>query len=242
MMLANNSIEYPEGNLRISVDAKKARYYQCVDGEERYLHSSERALASALAQKKYNEKVYKLAHKRYIQLEKMARDYEDSEIDQIYDTMHPARKEIVVPVEETIEQKYNKWLNEEYRGKDFKDVQKEIYTEKGERVRSKSEKILADFFYRNGIEYKYEKPLFLDGMLTVYPDFTFFSMRTGREIYWEHDGRMDDPAYARAAIRKIETYERNGIFPGENLILTFETENIVLNTETIKLLAKRYLL
>ena len=49
----------------------------------------------------------------------------------------------------------------------------------------------------------------------VYPDFTFLSPKTGEEIYWEHDGRMDDPEYARKAIKKIETYEKNGIFQGK---------------------------
>ena len=61
-------------------------------------------------------------------------------------------------------------------------------TEKGERVRSKSEKILADYFYRNNILYQYEKPLYLKGYGTIYTDFTFLSKKTRKEIYWEHEG------------------------------------------------------
>ena len=41
-----------------------------------------------------------------------------------------------------------KWYEEEYQGKEFKEGTPLILTEKGERVRSKSEKILADYFYR----------------------------------------------------------------------------------------------
>ena len=115
-------------------------------------------------------------------------------------------------------------------------------TEKGERVRSKSEKILADYFYRNKIAYKYECPLHLKGYGIVYPDFTFLSRKTKQEIYWEHDGRMDDPGYAQNAVRKILAYEENGIYPGESLILTFETEKNVLNTRIIERLVHRYLL
>ena len=63
-----------------------------------------------------------------------------------------------------------------------------ILTENGERVRSKSEKILADYFYRQNILYKYEKPLYLKGYGTVYPDFTFLSSKTGKEIYWNMRG------------------------------------------------------
>lgn len=114
--------------------------------------------------------------------------------------------------------------------------------ERGERVRSKSEKILADYFYRRGIPYKYEKPLYLKHFGTVYPDFTFLSKRTRKEIYWEHDGRMDDPVYAQSAVRKIQAYEENDIYPGEQLILTFETEKQVLNTREIERLVRRYLL
>lgn len=55
----------------------------------------------------------------------------------------------------------------------------------------------------------------------MYPDFTFLSKRTRKEIYWEHEGRMDDSEYAKTAIKKIKTYEDNGIYLGENLILTF---------------------
>ena len=61
----------------------------------------------------------------------------------------------------------------EYKSKDFQVTDPVILTEKGERVRSKSEKIMADYFYRNGIFYKYERPLYLPGVGIVYPDFTF---------------------------------------------------------------------
>ena len=109
-------------------------------------------------------------------------------------------------------------------------------------MRSKSEKILSDYFYRKNIPYKYEKPLLLKGYGIVYPDFTFLSKRTRKEIYWEHEGRMDDPEYARTAIKKIQTYEDNGIYVGDRLILTFETETTILNTKDIERNVRRYLI
>lgn len=116
-----------------------------------------------------------------------------------------------------------------------------ILNERGERVRSKSEKILADFFYRNRIPYKYECPLHLKNFGMVYPDFTFLSAKTGQEIYWEHDGRMDDPVYAQSAVKKIYAYEENDIYPGERLILTYETEKTVLNMQIVERLVHKYL-
>ena len=52
----------------------------------------------------------------------------------------------------------------------------------------------------------------------------------------------DEPVYAQNAVRKIQAYEENDIYPGERLILTFETEKIVLDTRMIESLVYRYLL
>ena len=97
-------------------------------------------------------------------------------------------------------------------------------------------------FFHKGIAYKYECPLYLNGIGFVHPDFTFLSKESGQEIYWEHDGRMDDPVYAHNAVKKIQAYEENGIYPGERLILTFETEKNVLDMRHVKKLAEKYLL
>lgn len=94
---------------------------------------------------------------------------------------------------------------------------------------------------RQGIEYKYECPIYLKGMGTIYPDFTFLSRKTEKEIYWEHCGMMDSPEYARNMVRKIDVYENKGIFSGERLILTYETEQSILSTEKIVQMVDKYL-
>lgn len=53
---------------------------------------------------------------------------------------------------------------------------------------------------------------------------------------------MDNPDYAGKAIQKIELYEKNGIFPGVNLILTFETRATSINTGVIREMVKKYIL
>lgn len=67
------------------------------------------------------------------------------------------------------------------------------------------------------------------------------SSKTEKEIYWEHEGMMDKQEYARSAVRKIESYQRNGIYPGERLILTFEMEQSILNQNVFESLVERYL-
>jgi len=69
-----------------------------------------------------------------------------------------------------------------------------------------------------------------------------FCQKTGEEIYWEHEGMMDNPEYAKSAVKKIEAYEKNGIFLGENLILTFETSTQILEKRTLEALVRRHLL
>lgn len=236
-------VEVPEGHLRISKDKNKPRYYQCIDDNKgRYISKKDIELPGQLAQKTYNMSVLKKAEIRLKQIKKITPNYSDNEIEELYTSLHKERQALVTPVEPTWNQLITKWNSEEYRGKEFKEETAIILTDRGERVRSKSEKILADYFYRKNILYKYEKPLQLKGYGTVYPDFTFLSKKTKKEIYWEHEGMMDNPEYARAAVRKIESYQKNEIYVGERLILTFETERNVLNTKIIESLADKYLI
>ena len=53
---------------------------------------------------------------------------------------------------------------------------------------------------------------------------------------------MDKQEYARSAVRKIESYQKNEIYPGDRLILTFETEKSILNPKIVENLVNRYLL
>jgi len=235
--------EFPQGYLRISKDKGKIRYYHCTDDNSGvYIRKENMQLIKLLAQKSYNDETLIKSEKRLRQVSALLRDYSDYETDRTYMMLHEARKALVEPIEPTMEQKLNAWINETYTGKEFQEGAPLLFSEKGERVRSKSEKILADYFYKNKIPYKYEKPLYLMGYGTVYPDFTFFSKRLCKEIYWEHEGMMDEPKYSIPAVKKLNIYQLNGIFPGERLILTFETSQDIVNTKVISNLVEKYLI
>ena len=233
----------PRGSLRLAKSHGYVQYYWCIDEKEsgEYISKNNDALVQQLAQKSYDEKILQLAEKRYSQIKRLVKDYTDDELESIYFKEHPERQKLIEPVEPTWEQRLNKWIAKEYVGKEFHEDVPVILTERGERVRSKSEKIMADYFYGKGIEYKYECPLYLKGMGIVYPDFTFLSKKTGEEIYWEHNGKCDDMSYTRNMVRKINAYENNGIFQGERLILTYETEQTILSTGKIEQLVGKYL-
>lgn len=195
--------------LRVSKDKHKNSILSCTTNRNgTYISSNDMELVRQLAQKKYNQSILKKAEIRLKQVKKITRDYSDDEIEQIYDKLHKERQLLVMPIEPTWEQKLAQWDGETYQGKEFYEGTAVIITEKGERVRSKSEKILADYFYRNNIIYKYEKPLFLKGMVRYIRIFTFLSRKTGEEIYWEHEGMMDKSDYAKTAVKKLESYQK----------------------------------
>lgn len=238
----NRLIEAPDGRLRITTAKKNVQYMHCTGSKEgAYIKKDDMGIIWGLAQKSYDLKVKRLVDRRLKQIEKVAEEYNDNEIENIYEQLHPIRKELVKAVEMPWEQRLCEWKSIPYTGKEFAENVPVIYTKKGERVRSKSEKILADSFCDMEIEYKYECPLKLKGVGTIYPDFTFLRKRDGKEIYWEHDGRMDDSVYAEKAIRKINSYISNGIFPGDRLILTFESGGVLISDRIIKNLIEKTL-
>ena len=235
----------PEGTVRISNSNGHTQFYLCNKESNQcgsYISKTDSELVRQLGQKSYARKIHQISEKRLNQIKRITKDYDDEEIEKIFSEMHAERKKIVKPIVETWEQELAGWMEKEYQGKQFGEGSPVIFTDRGERVRSKSEKILADYFYRHNISYKYECPLLLQGMGIVYPDFTFLSPKTREEIYWEHDGKMDDSVYARNAIRKIEAYEKNGIYMGDRLIVTFETSESVLNTNMIEKIVQRFLM
>lgn len=236
-------VSAPEGGLRLGKSRGKTQYFRYTreDGKQ-YITKENQGLAQMLAQKDYNEKVLQYTEKSIKLINKLLEEYEDDKLEKIYLSEHPMRQTLIAPVEPTYNQRVEKWLAAPMSGKGFIEEAAIIMTNGGVRVRSKSEKIIADYFESVGIQYKYECPLYLKPYGIIYPDFTFMSKYTSEEIYWEHEGMMDNPEYSRSAIQKIELYEKNGILPGQNLILTYEYSTSSVNMEIVKMLTERYLL
>lgn len=234
----------PEGTLRIGKSQGYVQYYHRTGdcrGNGKYIRKDEFELAKRLAQKCYDEDVYNLAKKRLGQINRILSDYEDDEIDRLFLNEHPERQKLIKKVEKTYEQLLEEWLAIPYIGKEFEEGTRLIKTDRGMRVRSKSEREIANYFDSIGVKYKYECPVRLNNYGIVYPDFTFLSPFTYEEIYLEHEGMMDDKSYAQSAVKKIEAYGMNGIYVGDRLLLTFESSLTVLNMDILKELTKRYL-
>lgn len=235
----------PKGSLRISKRGNSVQYYHRDDPKKqngRYINKKNMNLAHRLAQKEYDNQVLELAHRKRELLHRFNDEYFRDNIEDVYDNLSPDIQVLVTPYILPQEEFLRQWEGRTYTGKAFVPDAPEIYTEKGERVRSKSEKIIADKLKLMNIPYLYEYPLQLKGYGTVYPDFTLLNTRTRKEFYLEHFGKMDDASYSEKTILKIKTYEKNGIFPGETLLMTYETASHPLDMKIVEEMLHKYLM
>ena len=227
----------PEGGLRIIHNHGSAQYYRRGKCNE-YIRKSDISLVRALAQKEYDKKILRILESEKKKMNHCWKGYDLRELARVYEELSEDRKELVTPCILSDEEFIKRWENREYERKPIGSNAPEIYTEKGERVRSKSEKMIADKLFVMGVPYRYEYPLFLNGYGIIYPDFTLLDVAGRREIILEHLGMMDKEEYGEKAIRKIKAYERNGIFPGDRLILTYETSRISVDLRIVQMLVE----
>ena len=234
----------PEGTLRINTHDGRIQYYHRVEHNNSaglYIPKKKSSLIHKLAQKDYDQKILRAVDKELGAIKKYYDNYPDITAEQVYSKLHEERQKLVNPIEDTEEKYIQKWETVQYVGKVIDESIPEFYTAKNERVRSKSELIIADLLTKENVPYRYEYPIYLKGVGPVYPDFMVLNVKTRTEFYWEHFGMMDDSSYLEKALHKIEMYEQNGIFPGEKLLITCETRTSPLNQRNIMNLIQHYL-
>ena len=237
--------DVPKGTLRVNKHGNKVQYFHRTDPKDPngvYISAKNNELVRKLAQKDYDQRVLRTVEKELKAINIYLSKYPTQVAEQIYESLHIERQKIITPIEESQEEYIKIWENTDYERKAFLDDIPEFYTEKGERVRSKSEIIIADMLSKQGIPYKYECPIHLNGIGRIHPDFTVLNVRQRKEIYWEHLGMMDDSTYAEYALRKINYYQQNGIYPGDRLILTHETRKNPISQTLITKIIQNYLL
>ena len=124
------------------------------------------------------------------------------------------------------------WATQPYRQSTYMPERKVHTTSRGLRVRSKSELLIAEKLYEHGIPFRYEQILTIDG-IDYAPDFTL--MRAdGTLVYWEHCGLTSSRGYMRRHWQKMQVYAEAGITPWNNLIVTYDDENGLLDLRTVE--------
>lgn len=128
-----------------------------------------------------------------------------------------------------------RWAEEPYASSSLPiDENRDHKTVTGIYVRSKNEKILGDCITRCGYFYRYEMRVLLQNGDYRYPDFAVYSPYTGRILWIELLGMMDDPEYAQKNIRKIKDYGRIGIIPGINLLTVYDLPGVPFDEEVFE--------
>lgn len=216
-------------------------YYRKNQGDAwHYLRRNELSVAVKISQREYDIRIIAAAKEELRKLDMINRFYQARAVENVFAEIPASYRNLAKPVHEQPSELLDRWKTINFERMNFAEGAPEYYSQLGERMRSKSETMIADRLARRGIPYIYEKPLALKGFSKpIHPDFTLLDFRRGCEIYWEHLGMMDDHDYRDSAFAKINAYEQQNIFPGDRLIITFETAKQPLNTRTLNKILER---
>lgn len=235
----------PPGSIEIKKRRKSAQFYHRIEPNVKhgiYIPAAQRKRAASLCQKRYLTKVLCAAQKQKKAIDTFLHNYDPAALEKIFLEEGFVRQSLINPVEVPDPEYISRWQEMKYQGKPFGEETPVHFTLRQERVRSKSEVLIANALARAGVPYKYECPLKLKNQEVIYPDFTILRMRDRKQIYWEHLGLIDDTDYRTRAIRRVLMFEENGIYLGDNLIISVESFHIPLNEVTIQRLIKHYIL
>lgn len=245
----------PEGTI-VAIKNHNTYQYYCKTNETnahgRYIKKKDRNIVEEVLQKEYIKKCLPKIREQIKTIEHFLNLYNSEKIEKIYEDIPDAKRIYVKPYIIPKELYAKQWEDNKIMEKDSlsKSItnkyvlteDKGIWTEKGELVRSKSEKILADKFFRMGIPYVYECPLMIKGYGYIRPDFVVLNKCTRKEYYWEHFGLMSDKDYCEKSVIKMNQYIKNGIYPGDKLISTYETEKCVMDFKVVDEIIEKYLI
>ncbi len=206
----------------------------------KYAIKSDRHIVKELAAREYHDTVVDSLQEEFDQLDQLEKFYLSGGGMDAYRGFNYLKRSIVQPYFESDELYRERWENAEFQHKILKETESSLVTDRGERVRSKSEILIANMLYRMNIPYRYECALVLSDQYIFYPDFTILDIMKRREVYFEHFGMMDDPKYATDAIKRINIYEKNGIVLGDNLFVDFETRENPLNIKNVEKMLKQF--
>jgi len=241
---ARREAHAPEGKLRASIVNGKLRFYlrkNSADHNGTYLSQDEGELIRKLAQHEYDQLFIQFNAEMLDALMKIRDKYSVAPCDKAAARLAPGKLSLVTPPSALQKEYVEEWLSQDYPRKGFDDTLPDYYSVRNDRVRSKSEALLADFFIQNGIPFLYEKPVMLKNFGLVTPDFTLLNVRTRKEFVFEHFGMIDMPNYRDNFFQKLRAYEDNGYIYGVNFLYTLEDSTHPLNMKTVRTLIDTYL-
>lgn len=224
----------PKGSLIIKDNKNRFSFYQKIDNQ---LHgiTREKTLIKALARKCHvNNCIVECedncdALKKALQIMDNRKHARSKALHKI--TYRRIKTLLDAEVYE-LSEKEKAWAAADYDKNTYKPEYLKYQCMDGTKVRSKSERIIADMLSRHRILYRYEAGIEVDGTV-YYPDFTILR-RDGTQVLLEHFGLMEKQEYSYKTYLKLEQYRKLGYKQHSNLICTYEEDLIsVKNLEDI---------
>lgn len=136
--------------------------------------------------------------------------------------------EMSMTEEEVMKARYERhknWADDTYIRSSYRQEDLIEVTTKGDLMRSKSEVLLAELFYKHGIPFRYEDATDYP-WLGIIPDFEFRD-KYKKLFYLEYCGMMDNEEYVDRFLYKRSRYEDNGLYEWNDVIYIFEKGNRV---------------
>ena len=250
--VASSLKDKPPGFLNVQINHRYPQYYfkaRKDDPRGTYIRKENLEFAAALAQKDYEERFQQAAERETYTLQRLQDQGLQRSASTLYKALSDpyekltnARKKLVHPYVLPDDLFVSSWLETDYERKPFYPEDPLIYTKNGQRIRSKSEKIIADTLDRLRIPYLYEFPLRLPSGMVYHPDFTLLDVRERTTVIFEHFGLMTDQSYCQTSMEKQEQYLRAGFIPGYDLLCTMEGGRHTLDQRSLTcLLSARFL-
>lgn len=116
-----------------------------------------------------------------------------------------------------------------------------------ERLKRKSELVIAEALSSAGITFEYERPLSLGGTVR-FPDFTIDDETSGRLIFWERLGMLELTGYRLSWEKKLSWYRAQGVLPANEgdgvngtLVTTTESTKEGFDAASVQAVIRRYL-
>ncbi len=216
------------------------------DSNGTYLPVKQQETAKQIAQRDYAEQVLRVAslwekklHSAKEQLESIPEHAVQTLTHPA--NLHPGRQALITPYGQSNAEYAAAWEKKPYRTKGVGSEWPVILTNKGERVHSKSEKIIADRLASLHIPYRYEASLTLQSGIRMHPDFTILDVANRREVYLEHLGMLTKSSYAAENVDRVNRYAESGFKQGIDIFYTFECDNHPLTTAQIDSIVMRFI-
>lgn len=233
----------PPGKLKTVKRSQSYEYYLRKSPQDKtgqYIKKKDCTTLRTFTQKQYDIFYLNEASKRISLIDSFLTQYDINSFSNLLHQFTLQQQNLIKSFEIDNSTYLSQWIAQQYPQKPIQDNLAFHYSEKGERMRSKSEVIIADTLLFLNIPYHYEKPVKLKNGQIFHPDFTLPNVNLRRDVYYEHLGLIDTHDYFINSLKRLDLFADNNILLGNNLIVTYETSDKPLNKLQVIDTLKRY--